>query len=80
MSQVIASQAIAGQTIFGWTIRDAALVKAEVVLEWEKNNSSIDEKPLNLVGTKEESQCRKSQTLAYLLLVVNQSTSAAKGA
>ena len=55
-------------------------MREEVVLEREKNNSSISEKPPNPVGTKEESRCRKSQVLAYLLLVVNQSTSAAKGA
>ena len=54
-------------------------MRGEVVLEREKNNSLIGEKPPNPMGTKKESQCRKSQVLAYLLLVVNQSTSAAKG-
>ena len=56
------------------------LMRGEVVLEREKNNSLISEKPPNLVGTKEESRCRKLQVLAYLLLIVNQSTSSAKGA
>ena len=56
-------------------------MRGEVVLEREKNNSSIGEKPPNLVGTKEENRYRKSQVhLAFLLLVVNQSTIAAKGA
>ena len=47
----------------------------------EKNNSSISKKPPNPVGTKEENRYGKSQVhLAFLLLVVNQSTIAAKGA
>ena len=55
-------------------------MRREVVLEREKNNSSIGEKPPNPVGIKEKSRSRKLQVLAYSLLVVNQSTSAAKGA
>ena len=54
-------------------------MKGGVVLEREKNNSLIGEKPPNLVGTKKENRCRKSQVhLAFLLLLVNQSTIAAK--
>ena len=56
-------------------------MKGGVVLEREKNNSSIGEKTPNPVRTKEENRCRKSQVhLAFLLLVVNQSTIAVKGA
>ena len=72
------NQAIAGQTIVGWAIGGTTSIRK---IALEKNNSSISEKPPNPMGTKEENRYRKSQVhLAFLFLVVNQSTIAAKGA
>ena len=70
-------QAIAGQTIISWSIRRATSIK-EITLE--KNNNSIGKKPLNPVGIKEKNRYKKSQVLAFLLFVINQSTNIAKGA
>ena len=73
-----AGQAFVGQTIVSWAIGGATSIK-EIALK--KNNSSIGEKPPNPVGPKEENWYKKSQVhLAFLFLVVNQSTIAAKGA
>ena len=65
-------QAIASQTIVGRAIRGE-----EARSLWRrKSDRLIGEKPLNLVGTKEENRCRKSQVhLAFLLLIVNYSLS-----
>ena len=71
-SQAFASQVIASQTILGWAIGGAALMKGQVVLEREKNNSLIVKKPPNLVETKRENRYRNFQIyLAFLLLLVN---------
>ena len=50
------------------------LIKEEVVLEREKNNSLISKKSFNSVETKEENHYRKFQFhLVFLLFIVNQS-------
>ena len=72
-----AGQAIVGQIIVGWAIKRATSIR-EIALE--KSNNLIGEKPPNLMGTKEKNRYRKLQILAFLLLVVNPSTSVAKGA
>ena len=72
-----ASLFIAGQTIIGWAIRGAKLI-GEIVLKI--NNNLIGKKLPNPIRTMEKNQCRKSQVyLTFLLLIVNQSTIAAKG-
>ena len=73
-----AGQIIVGQTIVGWATGGAMSIK-EIVLE--KNNSLIGEKSPNPIRTKEENWYKKSEILlAFLLLIVNQSTIMAKGA
>ena len=47
------SQTITSQTIISWAIRKATFIR-EIALERKKNNSSIGEKLLNPVETKEE--------------------------
>ena len=59
MSQVIASQTIVSQIILGWAIKGAALMRREVVLEREKNNNSIGEKPPNPVGLRRKTKVEK---------------------
>ena len=69
----IMSQAITSPTLASWA---AALKRGEIAFRDKKNNSSIGEKPTNLVETEEENRCRKSQVhLAFLLPIVNQFSS-----